>query len=282
MNPGERKLNLEAPSSLPVNLSHSSIELYLRCPEKWRRIILEHEHEPASGGLVLGRAVHAAEAQSYSNKVETGEAHKLEQVLDDFSTSLDLEFEEDEVELDEDETPGLLKDRGARLLGDYHSKIVPLVKPQAVEQRFEIRLHPDYSWKITGSIDIVAELDDGFQKLPVAPHDIKTVGKSKGQGGVDSSVQATLYTLAQMKPGEEQKDFHIHELRELKNGPVSTVLTTNRTKETQLLYLERIAMIAREIDWRIQTGNWQGATPGSWWCTNRWCGFFQSCPLATR
>lgn len=278
-------MNLDAPSSLPAglkNLSHSSISLYLQCPEKWRRYYVEGEYEPPKGIMVLGRAVHTAEAQSYSQMIETGEPNPMEQVLDDFVTSFAQEQAEEKAIDWQDDQPGGLKDRGVAMLGAYHKSIVPHMLPTKAEVEFNVRLRPEYDWTIKGFIDVIGGYDDGFEKHASGPHDIKTVTKANSQADVDASVQATLYTYATMQEGETEKPFRVHQLRVLAKGAQADMITTYREREAHTLYLERVAKIAREIDWRMTSGEWQGAPPSAWWCRARSCGFHPTCPMATR
>lgn len=274
-------MNLEAPNQLPgdlKHLSHSSIELYLRCPEKWRRRYLENEYEPRGGYQVVGSAVHAAEAQSYHTQKDTGFPQQVEQVLDEFSTQLENEIERYEIDWD-GEDPGAMKDRGVSMVGKYHEIIVPAMEPVSVEQEFNIRLHPDNAWTVKGYIDVIGTYDDGFIRREAGPHDIKTVKKAQDHTG---SIQASLYTYATMQDDDVDKTFYVHELKILKDGPHADIREVHRTREAQEMYLQRVAMIAREIDWRVESGEWQGAAPGTWWCSQKYCGFWNTCPLAAR
>lgn len=272
----------EAPNDLPAglqHLSHTSVDLYLRCPEKWRRRYIDREYEPAGGYQVVGRAVHAAEAQSYHEMVETGEPHSTEQVVDEFVTQLANE-QRDEAEIDWDgEDPGAMKDRGVSMVANYHKVIVPTMKPTLVENEFNIKLHPDHNWTIKGYIDVIASTDDGFLAKPSGPHDIKTVKKAHDYA---DSIQATLYTYATMEEDDEDKTFSVHELKVLRDGPHADVREVTRDREAQLRHLKRIAMIAREIEWRVQTGEWQGAAPGTWWCSQKYCGYWDTCSMVAR
>jgi hypothetical protein len=274
-------MNLEAPTELPVNLSHTSIDQFSRCQYKWFKRYILNEYEPPKGYFVLGRAVHAAESQSYSHMVETGEPHELEQVLDDFSQTIDNEIEQTEVEW-EGEAPGTMKDRGASMLAAYHERIVPAMKPEKVENRFEVQLQPDYKWKIVGNIDVIGGYDNGFQRHPSGPHDIKAVSRAIPQADLDASIQATLYTYATMPEKGQEQTFRVHELRTTAKGAFAELKETTRTREAHMRYLERVAAVARQIDRNLQTGDWMGAPPSAFWCRQSQCGFWPTCPLATR
>jgi len=272
----------EAPNALPAgleHLSHTSVDLFLRCPEKWRRRYIDREYEPAGGYQVVGRAVHAAEAQNYHQLIETGEAFTVEQVCDEFTTQLENE-QAAESAIDWDgEDPGKMKDRGVALVSNYQNVIVPSMRPTKVENEFNIKLHPDHEWTIKGYIDVIAEWDDGFLRKPSGPHDIKTVKKAHDYS---DSIQASLYAYATMQEEAETQTFSVHELKVLKDGPHADVREVKRDREAQMRHLQRIALVAREIAYRVQSGNWQGAAPGSWYCTQKYCGYWNDCPLVAR
>jgi hypothetical protein len=273
-------LSLDAPNELPVeNLSDSSVNLFLKCPEKWRKRYLEHVYEPPIGMMLMGRAVHQAEAQSYHTMVDTGSPHSIEQVLDDFATVMDTEVSTTPHVEWQDDAPGVLRDRGVVMLKSYHETIVPAVQPTHVEHPFEVRLYPDHKWVIKGVIDIIGAYDNGFDMHTAGAQDLKTVRRKINQADLDNSTQGTLYTYATMGEDEEEKSFLVHEMKP--NGEVR-VLETVRDRESQLRYLARIAMVARQIKSNMETGDWQGAAPGAWWCRQTSCGYYPNCPVASR
>lgn len=279
-------MNLDAPTALPAgleNLSHSSVELYLKCPMKWHNRYVLKQYEPRQGYLMLGTAVHVAETQSYQDQVTTGEPHALEEVMDDYSTSLAQEIKTAQDEIDwGDMTAGEQKDRGARMLAEYHSIIPKLIRPKKVESKFNIRLKPEYKWTIKGYVDVIGDMDDNFTLIENAAMDLKTVKRAMTQDDLDNSVQGTLYTYSQMLQDATMtyQPFLVHELKALKTVQSARVLQTMRTREQGDRYMERVAQIAREIDWRMETGNWQGAPPGAWWCRPKMCGYYATCPFA--
>ena len=59
--PPSRRASLAVPARLPVShLSHSSLALFWRCPERWRRRYVLRERESVGGPAVIGKAVGAA------------------------------------------------------------------------------------------------------------------------------------------------------------------------------------------------------------------------------
>lgn len=271
-------MNLEAPNDLPgglKSLSNTSVELFLRCQEKWRKTYIENAYEPPWSGMILGRAVHAAETQSYASQIVTGVPHTIEQVLDDFSMTLENEEgKEAAISWDEGESAGTIKDQGIKTLRAYHATIPYIMRPTKVETKFKIRLHPEHRWTVNGFIDVIASMDDGLTQTPEAPHDLKTAKKKMPQADLDKSLQGSIYTYATMQESETTRDFIVHELKPNE----SRVVATPRTREDGEHAMELIAAVARQIERNIQTGDWQGASAWAWWCSPAKCGYFNQCP----
>lgn len=271
-------MNLEAPNTLPngiSSLSNTSVELFLRCQESWRKTYLEKVYQPPWSGMILGRAVHAACTQSYASQIETGVPHSMEQVLDDFKTTLDNEqASEQEIAWEDDDAPGRILEQGINTLRSYHAFIPRIMKPVKVETKFKIRLHADHQWTVNGFIDLVASTDDGLIQTPEAPHDLKTAKKKMPQGDLDKSLQGSIYTYATMREDETSRNFMVHEMKQNE----ARVVATPRTREDGERAMELIAAVARQIDRNIQTGDWQGASAWAWWCSPSKCGYFADCP----
>jgi len=250
---------LEVPRLLPVSvtgtrvghLSHSSVRMYLRCPEKWRRRYLELEYEPSSSNLVIGKVVGAGISAGYVVKLG-GEENYGEVMLDTASQSFDDIKDREEVDW-QDEEPGKVKDSAMQCVGEYHQRVARFFKPTTVEEGFSIT-YPEADWDVQGYIDITGS----GEGLAADLHDVKTVSKADGS----------------------TPSFAWHQIKKpnTRNPASVQVMTTDRTPVQINNYLARIAQVAREIDWRAETGNWQGAVPGSWFCSQKFCGFYASCP----
>lgn len=262
-------LNLDVPRTLPVpHLSHSSISTYLGCPEKWRRRYLQMEYEPPNQKMIVGKVVGRSVAAGYISKIQTGEID-TELVSDTFDTEWrDAEGENVDWEGLE---PGKVKDDAADSLLAYASELMPRVTPITVEESFEIR-HPEAEWVTLGYMDWL-DPSDIF--------DLKVSAKAKTQENLDYDAQATLYVAAKQIQGEGLKPFRWHAVKRPSPGGRSPAtaqeLVTTRTQVQVNNLLERIAEVAREIDWRVETGNWQGAAPGYWMCSQKSCGYWDTC-----
>jgi hypothetical protein len=248
---------VEAPTTLPVDhLSLSSLRLYQQCPERWRRRYLEREYEPPSGKMILGSAAGAAEAQSYAQKIEDGEGYTVEQVCDEFDAEFEDRIHREEIDWGSDR-PGELKDSGVEALALYHRMVVPEVVPVSVERQFDLSW-PGLDWNVIGYIDV--EDADG------AVRDMKMRGKRMSQKDADADLQPTLYLAARRAEGNPASAFRFDTMVR-SSKPVAEVVSTPRTDSQLDMMSARIFAVAREIDWRISTGNWIGAAPGTWFCS---------------
>lgn len=254
LNPNVR---VDPPASLPVEyLSISSLRQLMMCPEKWRRRYIDHEPEPPSGKLLLGSAGHAALAQHYGLQLETGEGLCAEGLLDEFASEWDAKTAGEEVDYGSD-SAGALKDSGAGALKAYHAQIAPHVVPVAVEREFEFSW-PGVDWRVTGYID----LEDTAGRV----RDSKMTTKRMSQRDADGDLQATIELGARRAEGNPATGF-LFDCMVRNKTPVTDVVATERS-DTQLDRLTaRIFGLAREIEWRCETGIWGGAAPNTWFCS---------------
>lgn len=270
---------LDPPRTLPVSsLSQSSVRLYLSCAEKWRRRYIENEWEPSSGAAVLGKAVHAAEGTNFQQKIASAIDLPASDVLDEFSDQFELSRERDQDRggvVWGDDKPGTVKDSGAAVLDYYHRHVAPHVDPVAVERKFSIQ-PADVDWGFTGYLDL--------EERSGAVCDLKVRGANKGvvkEAEAAGEIQPTASLLARRAEGTPAPEFRYHNLvraRALEPKHVARTIT-RRTDEELDAFVDLLYRIAAEIAWRMEYDVWTGPAPGSWWCSERWCGFWGDCPL---
>lgn len=260
---------LEIPRALPVDyLSASSVSTYIKCPLRWKRRYIDREYEPPSGALILGSAVHAAESEADSIQIDTGGRPDTIVVQDAFSDEWDDRSEREEVDWGKDK-PGDLKDVGVKAIAAYDREIAPSIQPVTAER--EIRLdfaHVD--WQFHGYLDL--EEADG------AIVDRKVRGSKMSSAAADTELAVAPYMLARRAEGNPAPVFRFHTMVKAK-APYAEIVPTVRTDKQLDAFVDRLYGIAAEIHWRVNTGVWSGAVPGSWWCSDRFCGFWDSCPM---
>ena len=262
-------ITIDPPTSLPVEkLSVSSLNLLARCPERWHRRYILREYEPPNGKMLLGSSVGAAEGQHYSQVIDTGEGFTLEQVQDEFSAEWDDRIGREDVDWGDDK-PGDLKDSGVAALDAYHTQVAPLIIPVSVEREFNLTW-PGVDWGLTGFLDL--EEQDGT----VA--DLKVRGKKLMRADADTDLQASSYLYARRAEGNPAPRFDFHTMVRTKR-PYAEVVTTERTDRQLDAFADRVFLAASEIHWRASNDAWSGAAPGAWWCSDKFCGYWASCPF---
>jgi PD-(D/E)XK nuclease superfamily len=260
---------IDPPSRLPVDhLSVSSLSLLARCPQAWFRRYILNEYEPPAGRMLLGSAVHAAEAQHYGRQLEDGIGLTVDEVADEFSDEWDERIDRaPEVEWGGDR-PGELKDSGVLTLRAYHSTIAPDVTPVAVERKFELAW-PGVDWTLLGFLDL--ETDDG------AVNDYKVIGRKMPEDEPLSALQPSAYLYARRAEGDPATEFRFHNMVRTKQ-PYAQVVPAHRTDRQLDAFCDRVFMAASEIAWRLDHDVWSYAPPGSWWCSKRSCPHYAQCP----
>ncbi len=257
---------LEIPRSLPVDhLSATSLSTFLRCPERWRRRYVDREYEAPSGSMVLGSAVHAAEAWADSMQIESGE--RPGDVRDVFSDEWDERSEREEIEWGQDK-PGDVKDTGVKAIEAYDRDVAPHLEPVGAEREFKLEL-ADVDWGFLGYIDM--EEADG------AVVDRKVRGTRMSKAVADTEIAVAPYLLARRAEGNPAPVFKFHTLVKTKT-PYAEIVPTVRTDRQLDMFVDRLYAVAAEMAWRLETDNWSMAVPGAWWCSHRMCGFWDSCP----
>lgn len=260
---------LEIPRVLPVeHLSASSISTYLKCPLRWKRKYVDREYEPSSGPLIMGSAIHAAEAASDWAQIETGERMESGLVQEAFSDEWEERVEREEVDWGWDK-PGELKDVGVACVAVYDETIAPTLKPVTIEREIRLQL-PDVEWGFLSYLDL--EEEDG------AIVDRKVRGSKMNKQMADSELAATGYMLGRRAEENPAPEFRYHTMVKTKT-PYAEIVLTNRTDKQLDAFVDRIYQVAAEINWRLENDIWAGAVPGSWWCSERFCGYFHSCPM---
>lgn len=259
---------IEVPKSLPVeHLSHSSINLLRMCPEKWRRRYLLREYEPPSGNLIVGKATHGAAAVNYGQKIESGTDLSTADVLDAYADEWKQQVAESENIDWGDAHPEAIRDTGAETLKLYHQLIAPETQPVSVERQFTLHMG-DADWTFTGYIDL--------EEKTGAVSDLKSKGRRLLQKDADSDMQAGSYLLARRSEGNPASGFNFHTLVR-KSKPEVEVIRTKRSDGQLDSVAHRIVAAAREIAWRAEYDVWDGAPPGSWLCSNSFCGYWDRC-----
>lgn len=260
---------LDLPGVLPVeHLSNSSITLLWKCPEKWRRRYVLREYEPPSGSMIVGSCAGAAARTNFEQKIDSGTDLSESDVLDAFADEWNERAADDGIDW-KGEKPQTIRDSGQQALAAYHRLVAPAVMPTTTERKFTLRFD-EVPWTFLGYLDL--EESDG------AVGDTKCTGRRLAQTKADVDPQPASYLLARRAEGNPAQAFRFHTMVRTKQ-PTAEVIETTRTNVQLDAFLGRIMAAAHEIAWRAEHDVWSGAVPGEWWCTEKFCGHWASCPM---
>ncbi len=259
-------------------VSASSLKMFVRCPEQWRRRYVLGHKAPPNSNMLWGGADHRAVGANYEQKISTERDLPVKEVQERFASELDegIARADDEIEWSgkdlDGKTPAqardFIVDRGTNLVGMYQEQVAPITFPQTVEQEFLLPVD-GIPVPVKGYIDLVAERTD-------VPSQFVVERKTKGTNqppAPDDRFQARLYELASGLPVEFQVSVKtaqprvtVYDLEPL----ASTKGTTEALKRMVLGLAHCYAVFGEEQPWpdygRLHT----------FACS--FCGFRSSCP----
>jgi hypothetical protein len=261
----------------------SSLQAYLKCGEAYRRRYVEHDYVPATTPQIRGSAVHRAIGEGLLLQQRTQEPSPVELYEDIAASQIDLAqrggatLTAEESSAGVAQTFGLLKDVAVDLAGGYGTAIGPAITPVAVERTVTVRgVLPGILLK--GTIDLIDQTP-----LGEVIRDVKTSEKKPPETAAETSDQLTMYALFRQadKPhaGEpvvwSQRPVSLDYLIRRKSGVVETQrLTSWRGPAHFAALTRRIAQASNGV----RQGNFLPAPEGSWYCAERYCPYWHTCP----
>jgi len=243
------------------HVSHSQINMWLRCPKQWEYRYVYGFKSPPSGALIVGSAYHSALEGNFRQKVESLEDLSLGDCLDLYSDAWENRLLEEEV-IWEDNEPGAYKDQGAGLVSEYIVSTAPSVQPVKVEETHH---------RVISGVNFICRVD--MENIQRAVIDHKTSSKAFNQDDVDYDIQASAEAFALKRPIV----FYNH------------VAIKTRTPRIQVIKSFRTQA---DIDWWLDLAmgvisqmNSGVAPPRStdafgkkgYWCNERFCGYYERC-----
>lgn len=274
----------------PSDLDHvsaTSLTMFARCPEQWRRRYLLGERQRPSGALLQGWADHHAIEQSFLNKLQDGTDLPVADVQEIFAVQFDSEIDRaggySEVDWDKrtvtlteaKRLAGRIKTDGAQLVGLYRQDVSPLVWPVEVEREFTFR-PAGVPVDIQGRLDLVALDFNTMTGTPVEGTRKLVERKTSARSTLQPQwrLQARIYQLAEPDP----LDFHMS----LKAGRVEwgtpelrvETSETDRTRTAELVS-GLIMQIAHLHATYGPDEPWPGAITHPWACG--FCGWRPTC-----
>ena len=251
----------------------SRMESYSRCPEAFRRSYIEGEKKPPAVAMIKGSAFHQGAETNFSQKIESHTDLPAADIIAAAAADFDARSQND-LYLDEDQRSrgktvvvGEAMDSVVRMAEAHAVSQAPDYQPTFVEVRTEIEL-PSSSVNLVGVIDLV---DDQRRVI-----DFKTAARKKSQADADDSLQLTVYAAAyHALTGEPSAGQRLDCVVETKKSVSRQAIDTTRTAADYRALAARITAIQAAID----AGNFPPTSSTNWWCSKRWCGYFEDCPF---
>ncbi len=265
-----RLLPLRCDGSRLMSLSASSLRLFWKCPERWRRRYLLRQREPQGGAMVVGKSVGAAITAHFAAQI-AGEGLSLTEADDLVVAEFDESAGKPLTDFGSDE-PDTLREQGREALRAYLEELAPQVRPRAVERKFELRFDGGVEWSVIGYLDVEDESGEVI--------DTKVRAKHVSAIDAGSDPQATLYLLARRLEGRKEGRFSFHSIRRgaVRSGPRCLVVPAERGARALHAFEGRVAATARQIAACAESGDWPLSSPDAWWCSAGMCLHWEGCP----
>jgi len=256
----------------------SGLNQLAKCGIAFEKRYLLNERTPPRVAMVVGTAVDRSVTENLAQKIESGDLLPEEQVQDTARDALVHEWERgvEATEEDADDGTGHSREAAIDLSVDlatlHYRQAAPRIQPTHVQRSWTLDIE-GLPLQLAGTIDI--------QEGALAIRDTKTSARSPQSGIVDTSLQLTTYAMAVSAhdgtiPRKVALDYLVRTPRTQQSKLIQ--LESTRTQADFLPLLERIAQAER----MLASGIFHPAPPDAWWCSKKFCPYWQACPYALR
>ena len=264
-------MNSSASENKPA-VHQSELNLFELCGEAARRRYIEGEIIPPGVAMLRGSMVHVAAQQNHYHKKACGTDLEKSKLVEIAVAAFKEKCQREGFRLTREEMQvGVLpmlartKEAGRVLTELYRDRIAPSFQPDLIEEKIHAVI-PTSPVDLEGTIDLTTT--DGRLK------DLKTSGRRKSQAEADGSLQLSTYgILYYAKRGVLPSGYDLHVMLDQDKPDVQTLATTRSTADFSVLAARLNVMLAAK-----KAGVFPPAAVGSWICSARWCGYFDSCP----
>lgn len=248
--------------TLPTpQLSVTQVSMYLKCPAQYEFRYIQGKKSPPGVAQIEGTSGHdALEHQNVYQIMHEGRTMPVKKVLARYSDVL----AEEAKAIDKvtwrlaGESKDSVQRRGERLLTKYVTEHAPKMRPTAAEQHFEMSVG---GVPFQGYIDVAEKAALWDYKITSA------FGASKLKSGLFKDLQLTAYSMA---TGIATTGFIT--LRKDKED-VGVIGPAKRSKQDHRMFTETVVRVAKAIS----LGAFPQCLPDSWFCSEKWCGFWKGC-----
>jgi len=255
-------------------IHQSTLNMALRCGEQFRRRYIEGEIIPPSIAAGRGTAVHKANEVNLKHKVVKQEDLPLED-LQDAARDAYVHTFSNGVYIPKKDLPAknrLLNDGlndAIRCTKVYRREVAPHIKPISIEQPFQIDVGLELP--LAGRMD--------YQEEPVVG-DLKTASMKWQKDRINREIQPAFYSFVHEQERGIRPLFRYHVLiaRRNKEGqPTSEEYQPLEYTPSEKDYKALFAKLQLFIQ-MLKSGVFPPANPTAWWCSERFCGYWYTCP----
>lgn len=248
------------------HLSSAQLNMIGRCQVQYRYRYLDGIKSPPGVAATIGKGVHAAIGKDLGNKMEWGELLDDEAIPDFAADATRAAWQEDEPRLvDDDPGQDAAVDIAIELAKLHHLKAAPGIEPVALEKKFRLVLDGPYDLVGVPDVEEAGTI-----------RDTKTAGKTPSADEADRSLQLTVYHLAAARAGAEKEVALDYLVKTQK--PKLVQLRSTRGPEDHARLLRRVEIAAQTI----ASGVFAPTNADNWWCSDRWCGYWNICEFGSR
>lgn len=259
------------------HVSPTQVGMFQRCQEQYRRRYILGEIVPPGIALIVGGAFHVGAETNFRQKIESHADLPASDIIEAAVSAFDQKAA-GEVVLTDDEAS-----RGSKIvLGEAKDQLAGLAKCHAMEQAPDYQpVAVEHKTRIIfphASRDMLAVTD--LRDTQGRVTDFKTAGRKPPQSDADTSVQLTVYAAAyRIDTGHEPSEVRLDAVTKTKK-PGRHVIRSRRDEHDYRALLSQVGTMLATIELFAAAGldPWPAAPVGAWWCCDRFCGFFRSCP----
>ncbi len=254
-----------------INVRQSHLNLFDECGVAYARRYIDGEIIPPGIAALRGSGVHGAAEVNHKQKKDSRRDLPRKELIDIAVATFEARKKQDGFRLTPEEMKIGVRPMIARttevvtaLTGLYADKVAPKIQPAFTEERITIR--------VAKTVTMSGTLDVATVEGRVA--DFKTSTRARSQDDADRSLQLSQYGLLYRGlVGRFPAGFDLEQLIDAKK-PRHVPLRTTRTVDDYQALINRVNVLIRSR----QAGLFAPASVGSWICSPKWCGYWDTCP----